>query len=198
MGLSIHYKGNLRTKASLSALIEEVTDIAKVFKWPYQVLEPEFPDDSLISKKFDSSLYGICFTPHGCETISVCFLSNGQLSSVASWYLFENKLRTAQEILDSWVSVKTQFAGEEIHKMVIHLFDHVNKKYFNDFNLTDEGEYWETRDEKLLHEKFAFLTKMIEKVGGAIEGNLLKPGESIEAYFERILKDIHSQNKPSE
>jgi hypothetical protein len=198
MGLSIHYKGNLRTKTSLSALIEEVADIAKIYKWKYHVRGTAFPKESLENKKFNGSLYGICFTPPSCETVSICFLSNGQLSSAASSYLFENKLRTAQEILDSWVSVKTQFAGEEIHKMVIHLFDHLNKKYFSDFKLTDEGEYWETRDEKLLHEKFAFLTKMIEKVGGAIEGNFMQPGESIETYFQRILKDIHAQNKPSE
>jgi hypothetical protein len=195
MGLSIHYKGNLRTKASLSALIEEVTDIAKIYKWKYHIRDTEFPKESLENKKFNSSLYGICFTPPGCETISICFLSNGQLSSAASSYLFENKLITAQEVLDSWVSVKTQFAGEEIHKMVINLLDYLNKKHFSDFTLIDEGEYWETRDEKLLHKKFTFLSKMIEKVGGAIEENLMKPGESIEAYFERILKDIHSQNK---
>ncbi len=194
MGLSIHYRGHLRDKASLPMLIEEVADIAKIHKWTYHVLEPAFPGNPSATEDF-GNLYGICFTPPGCETVSVCFLSNGQLSSVAPWYLFENKLSTAQEILDSRVSVKTQFAGEVTHKIIIHLMDHISKKYLSHFEMMDEGEYWETRDEKLLHEKFAFLTMMIEKVGGAIEGNLMKPGESIEAYFERILKDIHSQNK---
>jgi hypothetical protein len=196
MGLSIHYKGNIRTKSSLSSLIEEVADVAKIYKWKYQILETEFPSTSLESEKFDCSLYGICFTPPECETISVCFLSNGQLSSVASWSLYENKLSSAKEILDSWVSVKTQFAGEEIHKIVIHLLDYLNKKYFDSFELNDEGEYWETRNEKVLHQKFNFLTGMINSFESTIKEMPKKAGESFEEYFKRVLKKIKSTNPP--
>jgi hypothetical protein len=197
MGLSIHYKGQLRDKASLPLLIEEVADIAKIQKWKYRVLEPAFPINPPAKENFNE-LYGICFTPPECETMSLCFLSTGQLVSVATWHLFSKGSFTRKELLEYSVSVKTQFAGDVIHKIIIHLMDYISKKYLSHFEMMDEGGYWETRDEKLLRKKFAFLTKMIDKLSGAIEGIPLKPGESIEAYFQRILKDIHSQNKRTE
>jgi hypothetical protein len=197
MGLSIHYKGKLRDKASLPMLIEEVADIAKIHKWKHRVLEPTFPINPPAKEDFNE-LYGICFTPPECETMSICFLSTGQLVSVGTWYLFSKGSFTKKELLEYPVSVKTQFAGEVTHKIIIHLMDYISKKYLSHFEMMDEGEYWETRNEKLLHEKFTLLNKMIEKVGSAIKGNLTQPGESIEAYFERVRKDIHSQNKSSQ
>ena len=46
MGLSIHYSGSFNTKASLQAMIEEVKDIAEIYKWRYYVFEDQFPADS--------------------------------------------------------------------------------------------------------------------------------------------------------
>lgn len=49
------------------------------------------------------------------------------------------------------LSVKTQFAGTAIHKTIIELFRYLYKKnYVLEFNLIDDGEYWETGDENLL------------------------------------------------
>ena len=50
MGLSIYYSGRLRKVEFLPALIEEIKDVSDVYGWKYHV-------------------YGICFTPMGCETI---------------------------------------------------------------------------------------------------------------------------------
>jgi hypothetical protein len=198
MGLSIHYRGYLRNKESLPALVEEVADIVKVYQWPYHILDTEFPMDSGRAEKLSNDLYGICFTPTECETVSICFLSNGQLTSVLSWHLFDKKLMSEREILDSWVSVKTQFAGDSIHKIIIHLLEYVSKKYLSDFELNDEGLYWETRDEKLLQEKFAFLSGIINNFRTALDEHPRNQGENFEKYFERILQQIQSKNKLSE
>lgn len=191
MGISIHFKGHLRTKASLISLIEEVTDIVKIYQWPYKIFETAFPSNSFGKKKNDNGLYGISFTPPECETISLCFLSSGKLTSVLAWHLFIKRQGKEKEILDDWVSVKTHFAGEPIHKLVIHLLDHLSKKYFRHFKLSDEGLYWETRDETLLHQKFNFLNGWMDSLTGALETDPMKSGEPIEKYFERILKNIH-------
>ena len=37
MGLSIHYSGSFNNSGSLSEMIEEVKDIAEVFKWKYNI-----------------------------------------------------------------------------------------------------------------------------------------------------------------
>lgn len=92
MGLSIHYKGNLLAKASLPALVEEVKDIAIIHQWPFEVYDCEFPLHRFGRKKYSNALYGIRFTPPECETVSLCFLSNGRLVSFYSWLLYIKSL----------------------------------------------------------------------------------------------------------
>ena len=82
MGLSIHYSGSFNPSASLQGMIDEVTDIAEIFKWTYHVYETEFPQP-LSGNDYDGKIYGIGFTPPESETISLCFLSNGKMSCLA-------------------------------------------------------------------------------------------------------------------
>ncbi|MFA4852781.1 MAG: hypothetical protein WC599_09705, partial [Bacteroidales bacterium] len=64
-----------------------------------------------------------------------------------------------------------------------------------DFTVNDEGEYWETGNEKLLQDTFKRYTDLIESFVSSIENYPIKSGESFEAYFERLLKQIHEKNK---
>ncbi|MCA4894366.1 MAG: hypothetical protein ING84_05080 [Cytophagales bacterium] len=197
MGLTIHYNGHLRTKVSLPALVEEVKDIAKIHQWPFEIYETEFPLHRFNRKKHSNLLYGICFTPPECEKVSLCFLSNGQLVGFWSWQLFVKTLGKDKGFLEGGASVKTQYAGEVIHKTLIHLLDYLSKKYFRSFTMADEGKYWETRDEKLLQKKFSTLTGLLKTLSGIIETTPINPKEPFEKYFEGILKEVHAQNKLS-
>lgn len=91
------------------------------------------------------------------------------------------------------MSVKTQYCGAAGHKVVIHLLDYLSKKYFKSFKLRDEGQYWETRDEKLLDKNFEHLTALIESVVADMESSPLNPGETLAQYFHRIFKLIHTR-----
>ena len=62
-----------------------------------------------------------------------------------------------------------------------------------DFTLNDEGEYWETGDEKLLQDAFKRYTVLIESFASSLETYPKKSGESFEAYFERLLQKIHEK-----
>jgi hypothetical protein len=195
MGLSIHYSGSFSAEASLQAMIEEVKDIAEIHKWRYFAFDDEFPADSLGKVAYNQDIYGICFTPPECETVWLSFLSNGKMSSPSHLQFFGNStIREEQEYL-YMLSVKTQYAGIEIHKLIIHLFKYLNGKYLRDFTLSDEGEYWETGDEKLLQDTFKRYTALIEGFAASIENYPLKSGESFEAYFERLLKQVQEKNK---
>ncbi len=93
------------------------------------------------------------------------------------------------------LSTKTQYAGIEIHKLVIHLLKYLSEKYLQDFALMDEGEYWETGDEKLLGDAFKRYTFLIESFTSSIENYPKKAGESFETYFEKLLKQMHKKYK---
>jgi hypothetical protein len=193
MGLSIHYNGSFNAKASLQAMIEEVKDLAEIFQWKYNVYEKEFPANNFGKEQYNQKIYGISFTPPECETVWLCFLSNGKMSSPVHLQFYGNSKNKEEKEYLYMLSVKTQYAGMEIHKLIIHLLKYLSRKYLQDFNVNDEGEYWETGDEKLLQDAFNRYTFLIDSFTSSIKNYPIKQGESFEAYFERLLKQIHEK-----
>jgi len=195
MGLSFHYNGSFSAKASLPAMIEEVKGIAERFQWEYHIYEKGFPENNFDKTHYNQNISGISFTPEECETVWLCFLSDGKMSSPTNlWFYGNSEDKEEQEYL-YMLSVKTQYAGIEIHKLLIHLLKYLNTKYFQDFTVTDEGQYWETGDEKLLQDTFKRYTYLIDSFAASIENYPVKTGETHEAYFERILKQMHEKYK---
>ncbi|MBL7892036.1 MAG: hypothetical protein JNL63_05360 [Bacteroidia bacterium] len=195
MGLSIHYNGSFNKAASLREMIEEVKDIAKVHKWEYHIFEDAFPKNSFGKASYNQNIYGISFSPPECEPIWLCFLSNGRMSGpVQLKFWGKSKSKKEKESLYS-LSTKTQFAGIETHKLVIHLLKYVSKKYLSNFKLSDEGQYWESGDEKLLQEIFDRYESILEVFTSSIKNSPMKKGEDFESYFKRVFKQIQDKNK---
>lgn len=195
MGLSIHYSGAFKKGESLSSMIEEIIDIAKVYNWQYFVFNDTFDDESFGDLKYNGDVYGISFTPPECETIWLSFLSNGKMSSAMHLEIYgEDEER--QDYL-YMLSVKTQYAGIEIHKLIIHLLRYISQKYFSNFKLTDEGQYWETGDEALLKEIFSRYDGLINSFSSALEIYPKTKGESFDDYFIRLLNQIQKRGGKS-
>jgi len=193
MGLSIHYRGSFNAEAPLQAMIEEAKDIAEIYKWKYHIYENSFPINSIHKTAYNQNIYGIRFTPPNCETNWLCFLSNGKMSSPSNLEFYGNSATKEEAGYLYMLSVKTQYAGIEIHKLVIHLLKYLSVKYLRDFTINDEGGYWESGDEKLLQNTFKSYTDLIESFTSSVENYPIKSGESFETYFERLLKQIHKK-----
>lgn len=195
MGLSIHYRGTFNRTASLSEMIEEIKDISETHHWNYLVFERQFPKNSLGKKDFNKNVYGILFTPPHCEPVKLCFLSNGRMGNP---FMLEYWLKSKSESDKKLIfgnSTKTQYAGIEIHKIIINLLRYISKKYFRTFSLIDEGQYWETGDEELLKKIFRDYDGLISRFTHDLENGKLANGESLEEYILRIAKKIHSGRK---
>ncbi len=197
MGLSLHYSGHLRTEEALPQLIEEVKDICEAQQFPFYIYEMDFPKHWFAMATHDNQLYGICFTPPGCETVSLTFLSNGKLISYFNWLLYTQSQGEDKSLLNGAVSVKTQYAGPVIHKLLVHLLDHLSKKYFRSFQVTDEGQYWETRNELLLDESFSRLSFLISGFASTLQQNPRLPSEPFHDYFQRLLAQFKPDNEAS-
>ncbi len=195
MGLSIHYNGRFNAQASLAEMIEEVKDIAEIYNWQYTVYQEQFPPNKFDNDFYTENIYGINFTPPDCETINLCFLSNGRISSPAHLKIFGYSADEAYKKYLYMLSVKTQFAGSNVHKLIIHLLKYLCKKYFQEFEVIDEGHYWETDDEKLLEETFEKYNDLLDSVGSALENIPMDSDETFEEYFDRILKIIQGKRK---
>lgn len=188
MGLTFHYSGSLRQDASLPELIEEVKDISEINGWKYQIFERQFSGSDFGKDSFDKKVYGINFHALGSEPVWLCFLSNGRLSNpdLLQYYGGTEKANDRKNLY--LLSTKTQYAGVSTHKLIIDLLRYLDKKYLADFKVYDEGQYWETGDEKILDEIARRFNAAVEIFGDAVQNNERLPNESYEDYFKRILK----------
>ena len=195
MGLSIHYNGSFKQGASLTEMIDEIEDIAKINKWDLFIFERDFPENSYGKLEYTNDLYGILFSPPKCEPICMCFLSNGLLSSPIDLKFNSVYAKKPSCELMGLNSTKTQFAGIETHKTIIHLIDYLSKKYLDNFTLSDEGQYWETRDEKLLQEIFNRYDNAMDIFARGIENIPKLEGESTEDLIKRIYRQMRCDKK---
>ena len=232
MGISIHYSGRIADKQLLPRLVEEVQEIATVHGWKSQLYEREFPTDSeavtssdslTIAGTHDGNLYGIDFTPEGCEPVSVCFLSNGRMSSImqlACWGKFREEEHytvlteewdangitassTEELVLDQseydrmlyTCSTKTQFAGPNTHELIIGVLRYISNNFLSDFELQDEGEFWETGDTALLNKNFIRNGFLIDSFRDGLKNERRLPGEDTESFIQRIASEINKKRE---
>jgi hypothetical protein len=195
MGLTIHYSGSFNPQASLTEMINEVKDIAEIYKWEYTVFEEAFPETGFGKTEYDQNIYGIAFSPPRCEAVWLSFLSNGKMSGPSQLMFFGNSENKDYQKYLYMLFTKTQYAGVEIHKLVIHILKYISGKYLRDFKVIDEGHYWETGDEKLLQDTFKRYSDLIESFASSVENYPRKPGESFETYFARLIKQVQDKNK---
>jgi hypothetical protein len=195
MGLSIHYNGRFNPAASLPALIEEVTDIAEIYKWKYTVCETEFESEKFGKKTYNDKIYGIIFSPPKCEPVCLCFLSNGRMSTPWNLELWGNSEDKKEKKYLYMISTKTQYAGMQAHLTVIQMLKYLSQKYFSEFELSDEGGYWETGDIHVLTESFKRYNDLIDAFADMLENEKIKKGETMEDYFMRVLKQIQENKK---
>lgn len=195
MGLSFHYSGSIAKPELLPELITEVQEIAKIYQWKYHVFDSEFETDEFGKTDYNSNIYGISFTPPECETISICFLSNGRMSDIALLTFWGNSENEEEKAYLYQMSVKTQFAGIKSHQLIIQLFKHLSKKYFSNFELSDEGMYWETNDIEILKKNFKRYTAILDGFSLAIQTFPVNKSENIEDYILRLLNVVNDNLK---
>ena len=183
MGLSIHYSGTIKDMALIDELIAEVTDICQGLNWSYQIIKEPNAD----------KINGVCFSPEECEPIFLTFLPDGRMCSPVNLMcrdIYEKNGLDAEQIYTT--STKTQFAGVDAHMAIIRLLRYLKQKYFSVFELNDEGDYWETMDEKVLLSQFAKYDFLLNAVADALSEMKAVPGEtplSLADRIEKMLKD---------
>ena len=191
MGLTINYKGKIKSKTILPELIAEVKDIAVSMGWEYDIFSKNFFPENVDDESYDGELYGMCFSPPKCEPVWISFLSNERMSGplFLAFRSDENPKGESKYLYNLFT--KTQFAGVAIHKSIVELFRYLNGKgYFAEFSMIDEGEYWETQDEALLEANFEKLTRIIDDVELGLQTTPTEEGEELEDYFVRLMKLI--------
>jgi len=194
MGLSFHYSGRFNPEKSLKEMVDEVREICKTFKWEYYIFNTEFPENEC-SESYTSDIYGIIFNPPECETVSLIFLSNRRMSSRGNLKVFGNSNDEDYKKYLYMLSVKTQFAGFEIHALLIKIFRHISQKYLLDFYMSDEGYYWETDDLEKLKGQFNRYNTILDNFCLGLETIPINASENIEDYLIRLFRYIQKSGE---
>jgi hypothetical protein len=196
MGLSFHYSGSIIEPKLLPELSEEVLDIAKIYGWKSSIYGTSFSNNSLSGiNEYSDEIFGVSITPPECETIFFCFLSNGRMSSPAHLKFFGKSEDQDENPFLYLISVKTQFSNPLIHATIIQIFRHLNQRYFSDFKLSDEGEYWETNNEEILKSNFAKYDALLDSFHLGLETLPMKANENFEDYFRRLFELIEKRDR---
>lgn len=96
------------------------------------------------------------------------------------------------------VSTKTQFAGPDAHIAVLNLLQYLKDKYFSVFELTDEGNYWETKDKETLLAQFSKYNFLFDVVADALNDFKSAPGETIKSLADRLEEFLKNRLGPNE
>jgi hypothetical protein len=192
MGLTIHYKGELKNASDLKSLIDTVKDVAKAEKWDYFVFEEQFENNSFSEIIDKENLFGIMVSPPKCDPFCISFLSNGKMSGIINFNVMQKEGEINEDLIYAVFS-KTQYSGYENHKKLILLLDYVNKKYLVDFECIDDGCFWETRDENLLKETFEKYTNLIDGFSSSLEMIPMNEDENIEDYLIRMAETTNKK-----
>lgn len=177
MGLSIHYSGTIRNQSLIQQLVNETSDICVSMNWKY----------TIINESGKEAVNGIVFSPENCEPVFLTFLSNRRMCSPLS---LRNKDSYAANGINPELiyttSTKTQFAGAATHIALLKLLKYLKGKYFETFEMDDEGYYWETNDKKILLQRFNEYSYLLNAVGDVLSDIEHEPGVSIGSLADRI------------
>ncbi len=175
MGVTIHYRGRLNEVGQLARLCDEMADIAAAMGWETTRLDDDWERPADARLRFTSKgaqidghlgLKGILIRPNvEAESLSFFFDRERNLRSMMDVVLIVEGTLKPEE---AWVSVKTQFASPEVHAWIVGLLKYVKKRYISDLQVSDEGQYWETGDIRILREKMEFIGKKIEQLSARL------------------------------
>ncbi len=211
MGVTIAFKGKLKSPDLVHDLIDDVADICQTNHWSYDILNSEGPllpsppkihyEEDEESGTFKSisiegklGLKGISFKPHNkSETIELFFDTEGVVRSVLS-VIFRESLRVKYP----WIFVKTQFAGTDAHIKIINLLLYLRKKYFSKMIIRDDGGYYPAKDIEKLTLRMDTINNAIATLNDVFEHSEFKgtPDEimnQVQDALNRSLKDVKIQ-----
>lgn len=187
MGLTLHYRGQFKPQASLSEMIAEVKNIAEVNSWSYTIFTEEFPEADKDSDVIRDELYGLIVNLPQCEPVFLCFASDRHLANPV-WLEQASQGKLEDKEMLYLLFTKTQYANAEAHKKIVHLLKYLSAKYFDEFIVVDDGQYWETGDPLVLDRQFKRHHQALSSLSDQISTLSTDGDESPDELVNRIVQ----------
>lgn len=183
MSITIHYRGRLRDLAQLPQLVAELQVACAGLGWACQTVEerilgvgeryesvPIETNDGIptsrveiVEEPLDDEWRGVAIHPPGCETVFLTFDRRGVLVRYGN--ALESPLTPGRYGIEHQLAVKTQFCPPEAHVGVCDLLRRV-ERLAAEWEVNDEGGYWETGDCQVLLERQARMEALMNALSG--------------------------------
>lgn len=200
MGITIHYSGKLDDARVLPDLLLAAKHFCFQRKWEYAEIDERIigqverwipSDDEEIHTQIapiDDTLRGLIIQPHAeSESVWLTFNQHGELC----FYMPLQKTGTYWK--NKLLFTKTQFAPLDIHIAICELLHLIQDRYFPSLQVSDEGEYWETRDPNLLAQNTGKLNAIMDHLETALNDE----GDPIADEIRRAVDEADSkEGKP--
>lgn len=202
MGVSIHYRGSINDKKQVHQFIDEVQDICESMSWESSILDEDWnrpskvivePDEEgAVSLSGHAGLKGVLFRPHPeSEGMGLLFDKDGDMNSLLNLAFQGSK----EEGEKPWVSVKTQFAGPEVHIGICKLLEYLQKKYISNLEVNDEGNYWESGDVEEVENRMGIIKTAMDALEEGLQELELDPNLTEERLIKKIEDLIEKLNE---
>lgn len=169
MGVTIHYRGTMDDPGQIEDLQRELADIAPCMGWKTHRLDDDWdvPPSATLEHgesgtiiKGHLGLKGVSLIPPGSgEDLSFYVDANGHLRPIMDM-IWQTE---GQSEIGSCFT-KTQFVGPDVHIWIVGLLKYLQKRYFSNLEVSDEGEFWETGDRATLEAKMRLINEKMDEL----------------------------------
>lgn len=153
MGLTIYYRGTIDNIARIEEMENRVLDL--VFSLRGRATLWRSYSDTDRSRVVRGLMVEM---EPGHETFSLLISPEGHLTPL--FQIEEAETNPFDEIPLCWV--KTQFGTPFGHAAIVQILEALKREYFSNLSITDEGEFYETRDFQGLAKKMGLLNSAIK------------------------------------
>jgi hypothetical protein len=152
MGITIYYRGTVNDISEIPLLEDRMLDFAYSMGGKGQICR--FVSDTDPTRVVRGLILDLA---PGQESLSLLISPEGHLTPL--FQIEEAEQAPFRE--PPCCFVKTQFGSPNGHIAIVHLLHALRQRFVSNLTVTDEGEYYETRDTQQLIKKMAFLNNMI-------------------------------------
>lgn len=179
MGITVHYRGRIADMERIEDFEDRVLDLVLELGGRAEIWRSTADHDP------QRMVRGVLAHLHpGQETTSLLISPEGWL--VPFFQIEEAEQGTIAE--PPWCFVKTQFGPVESHVALVEMLAALQREFFPDLEVHDEGGYWESRDAGELARRHSFLRVAIDGLAEGLQQHGLSPeaAEDPEIVIERI------------
>jgi hypothetical protein len=168
MGVTIHYRGTMDDQRQVETMEDRILDLVFSLGGRATIWRSFSERDS--SRVVRGLIVNL---EPGQDTLSLLVSPEGHLIPL---FQIEDAEKAPFEE-PPYCFIKSQFGSLQGHIAIIHLLDALRQQYFSNLEISDEGEYYESRDVRQLSHKISLLRSAIH----AMSEGLKEHGLSAEA-----------------